>query len=186
MSEKSLDSKITIVKEVLKKYGVSTKAIASIETRALRSSRRQTGEFLSNRQVRWKLKRKDPQYSTRVDAKKILLGLLISVAEFCGFPCLEQDDRSLMEMIAKRKLQNALCDPLTFEELHYTQFLEESMNPIHGRSSFHIGHIDPTLPRKHQEGNVRWVTKLSNMIQGTMPLKEAQAKIKDIARKLDV
>ena len=65
-------------------------------------------------------------------------------------------------------------DSLLLEPLDFEQFAEESANPRHGTSNFHIGHEDPTIQPKHVPQNVAWRTHRSNLIQGDMTLREAR------------
>lgn len=45
---------------------------------------------------------------------------------------------------------------------------------MHGHSSFHIGHEDPTRKPKHTPDNIGWRTFRSNLIQGNMTLRQAR------------
>lgn len=90
-----LNKDIKKLKKILKQNGFSQKLISAIETRALRSDRRQTGVFQSNRHSRWTLIHDhpdhgtDPQYGTEVDCKTILLILLLCTLEFRNAPAID-------------------------------------------------------------------------------------------------
>lgn len=66
--------------------GVPANLLQGVSTRALRSARRQTGEFRSNRQSRWTLDERDPQYGTETDCKIINIRLLGILCEFLNGP----------------------------------------------------------------------------------------------------
>jgi len=87
-----LDRDIKELTKVLKANGFPDKLINAIKTRALRSGRRQTGVFKSNRHSRWTLIHDhpehgtDPQYGTEEDCKIILIRLLLTTLEFLNAP----------------------------------------------------------------------------------------------------
>lgn len=191
LSLKELDHDIRELKRILKNNGFPSKLISAIETRALRSGRRQTGVFKSNRQSRWTLisghpvHGTDPQYGTEQDCKTILIILLLTTLEFQNAPFI--DDNKINEL-SERYLGRAL-EPGTFRDSLLLEFLDfqalraEAESPTHGKSEFHIGHLDPTRIPKHVPENVAWRTLRSNLIQGNMTLREARIYIiKLIAR----
>ncbi|WP_143296807.1 hypothetical protein [Burkholderia pseudomallei] len=149
----------------------------SIETRALRSGRRQTGEFQSNRQSRWRLNPADPQYGSEEDCKVILIILFAQLLLFRNAPRL--NDPVVVQILERDYLNHPIevgsyRDALLLDHLDYQSFLDEIENPRHGHSEFHIGHQDPTLVPKHTPGNIYWRTYRSNLIQGNMTLRQAR------------
>src|SRR5208282_5274771 len=66
--------------------GLPAALISSVETRALKSGRRQTGQYQSNRASRWALDPNDPQFGTEVDCKIILLRLFGMILCFRDAP----------------------------------------------------------------------------------------------------
>jgi len=191
MNLDQLNSDIKKLKRILKNNGFPQKLISAIETRALRSGRRQTGVFKSNRQSRWTLIHDhpdfgtDPQYGKEEDCKTILIILLLTTLEFKNAP---QIDDPLIKELGKRYLGRTLekdsyRDKLLLEFLDFQQLRAEAEEPTHGRSEFHIGHDNPKLVPKHTPENVAWRTLRSNLIQGDMTLREARIYIvKLIAR----
>lgn len=179
------------LKKLLRDNGFPPKLISAIETRALRSGRRQTGVFQSNRNSRWNLIHShpehgtDPQYGTEEDCKTILIILLLTTLEFQNAPDIEDD---LVPELSNRYLgreieKDSFRDSLLLEFLDFQQLLAESENPRHGHSEFHIGHLEPKREPKHSPDNIAWRTLRSNLIQGDMTLREARIYIiKLIAR----
>lgn len=180
------------LKKLLRKQeDFPSRLISAVETRALRSGRRQTGVFKSNRNSRWTLIHDspeygtDPQYGTEQDCKRILVQLLLTTLEFRNAP---QIDDLLLEELSKRYLGRPLRpesfrDSLLLEFLDFQVFRAEAESPTHGQSQFHIGHENPTLSPKHVPENVAWRTLRSNLIQGDMTLRQARIYIiKLIAR----
>lgn len=186
-----IDSDLRGLKKLLRNCGFPSQLISAIETRALRSGRRQTGVFQTNREARWNLIHNDPlygtdpQYGTEEDCKIILLILLLTTLEFKNAP---EIDHSLVDELSQRYLGRSLerdsfRDSLLLEFLDFQTLRAGAESPTHGRSAFHIRHIDPTRVPKHALENVAWRTLRSNLIQGDMTLREARIYIvKLIAR----
>ncbi len=186
-----IDTDLREFKKILRKSGFPSSLISAIETRALRSGRRQTGVFQTNRESRWNLIHDDPvhgtdpQYGTEEDCKTILLILLLTTLEFQNAPTV---DHALVDDLSRRYLgrpleRDSYRDSLLLEFLDFQALRAEAESPTHGRSAFHIGHIDPTRVPKHVPENVAWRTLRSNLIQGDMTLREARIYIvKLIAR----
>jgi len=178
-------------KKLLRGHGYPDKLLSSIDTRALRSGRRQTGPFQSNRNPRWTLvhddpeRGTDPQYGTEIDCRRIQLILLLGTLEFSNAPAV--NDPVVAELAQRylgRDLQpGSYRDSLLLEHLDFEALKAEALDPSHGKSSFHLGHEDPTQVPKHVPENVAWRSLRSNLIQGDMTLREARIYIiKLIAR----
>ena len=60
------------------------------------------------------------------------------------------------------------------ETFDFGDLAREGLEPVHGHSSFHMGHEDPTQAPKHTPSNINWRTMRSNLIQGNMTLREAR------------
>jgi len=182
---KKVNADIKIVKKAFKDAGVPKAIVSAVETRALRSGRRQTGEFKSNRASRWKLKSNDPQYGSELDCKIIFLRLLGMVLAFAKAPIIAPDVIDLLSMnyVGLPVNSGTYRDALLLEVLDYEEFKQEAQAPKHGHSAFHIGHQDPTAVPKHVPDNIFWRTHRSNLIQGDMTLRQARIYIiKLIAR----
>lgn len=191
MTIQRLNHDLRELKKILRTNGFPPNLISAIETRALRSGRRQTGVFRSNRQSRWTLIHDDPvhgtdpQYGTEENCKTILIILLITTLEFKNAPMIEDP---MIAELSERYLSRTLVpgtfrDSLLLEFLDFQALRAEAENPTHGYSEFHIGHLDPTQVPKHVPENVAWRTLRSNLIQGDMTLREARIYIiKLIAR----
>jgi hypothetical protein len=179
------------LKKHLRSHGFPNNLLGAIETRALRSGRRQTGVFKSNRDSRWRLLHDDPehgtdpQYGTEVDCKVICIILLLTTLEFKDAPNIADDS---IQALASRYLNRSLVkdsyrDSLLLEFLDFQALRAEADSPTHGKSLFHLGHEDPQRTPKHSPENVAWRTLRSNLIQGDMTLREARIYIvKLIAR----
>jgi hypothetical protein len=176
-----LTTDLRLVRAGLQTAGIPVALLNAISTRALRTGRRQTGQFPTNRQSRWQLDPQHPQYGTEEDCKEILLGLLATLLEFQGAPAVSEETMQILERHLRRELSpNSYRDPLTLELLDYHAFLAEVESPVHGRSEFHIGHRDPRAVPKHVPTNVEWRTARSNLIQGDLTLREARSKFVEL------
>jgi len=96
--------------------------------------------------------------------------------QFEGAPVVAPDAQKLLET---RYLGSPIApgiyrDSLLLEKMDYGRVVAESQNPTHGTSDFHLGHEDPTLIPKHTPGNIAWRSHRSNLIQGSMTLREAR------------
>jgi hypothetical protein len=122
-----INSDLRRLKKTLKEHGYPNKLISAIETRALRSGRKQTGVFKSNRQSRWALVHDhpeygtDPQYGTEKDCKTILIRLLLQTLEFVSAPRIK--DETISQLFAEyfgRKLDpDTYRDSLLLEHLDF-------------------------------------------------------------------
>jgi hypothetical protein len=91
--------------KALRKAGVHTKLLGAVDTRALKSGRRTTGEYISNRDPRWKLKAGDPQFGSEMDCRIIYLKLWGMILSFNNAPAIPEETRVMLESY----LGNATC-----------------------------------------------------------------------------
>lgn len=181
MSIASLNADLRTVKRGLRDAGVPQKLVSAIETRALRSGRRQTGQFRSNRASRWTLVRDDPQYGSESHCKQVLLRLFATLLEFENAPEVDQETQAILEKRLGRPLERgSFRDELTLEKLSYPHVVAEALDPTPGVSAVHIGHRDPTRRPRHHPDNVEWRTERSNLIQGNLTLREARTKFVEL------
>jgi len=181
----TIDEHRRTVKKALRDAGARTKLLSAIETRALRSGRRQTGKYQSNRGSRWRLDPNDPQYGSEWDCKVIQLRLMGMCLQFDNAPVVPNDIRALLEKdyVGQPIIAGSYRDSLLLESMDYLDLVREAEQPRHGSSQFHIGHEDPTIHPKHVPYNISWRSHRSNLIQGNMTLREARIYIiKLIAR----
>ena len=172
----ALNADMRLADAGLRRAGVPGGLRTYIKTRALRSGRRLTGRFRSNRDPRWTLDPEDPQFGTEVDCKRILLRLYAMMLEFSNAPAVDDDTRLLLEGYLGKPIEpGTYRDALTAQPLDYMDLAGEGAAPVHGRSRFHIGHENPTIAPKHVPANVSWREERSNLIQGNQTLREARS-----------
>src|SRR5579863_4198467 len=132
-------------KKVLRAIGVPQKLIASIETKALRTGRKQTGEHATNRQSRWTINPANPQYASESDSRTIFIILCAMMFEFQNAPPLPDEARPLFEPYLGKTIKPGVYqDALLLEKLDYHRLRDDSLAPQHGYGIYHIGHQDPT------------------------------------------
>jgi hypothetical protein len=185
-----IDDHRAAMKAALRAVGVPKKVISAIETRALRTGRKITGQFATNRDPRWELSPDHPQYGTERDCKIILVKLTAQIFCFDNAPLMPSAlsrvsnavkaiAPQLKEICERHYLgheikSNSFRDALLLERFDFHDLVAEGFDPVHGHSSFHIGHEDPTRKPKHTPDNVAWRTKRSNLIQGNMTLRQSR------------
>jgi hypothetical protein len=168
-----LDSKAA--QNALRAVGVPPKLVKSIQTKALRTGRKQTGEHATNRQNRWAINSGNPQYASESDSRIIFIILCAMMFEFENAPPLAEEARSLFESYLRKSISpGTYTDVLLLEKLDYNRLQEDCLSPQHGYGVYHIGHQDPTRTPRHVPDNVAWRTSRSNLIQGNMTLREAR------------
>jgi hypothetical protein len=180
-----VDADRAAVKTALRQAGISPNVLSAIETRAMRTGRKLTGPHATNRDTRWSRSPDHPQYGTEFDCKVIAVKLFALIFCFDNAPVLADPLRSRLE---QRYLGHPIepgthRDSLLLEQFDFNDLAQEGLEPVHGHSSFHMGHEDPSVSPKHTPANISWRTMLSNLIQGNMTLREARVYfIKLIAR----
>src|SRR6266705_3824703 len=100
-----LDRDLRRVRAGLRQAGVSDPLLRSVETRALRTGRRQTGLWPTNREARWRLDPTHPQYGSEFDCKTILLRLLGMMLEFRNAPTVDDATRATLERYLGHPIQ---------------------------------------------------------------------------------
>jgi hypothetical protein len=176
-----INQDIRTVRQGMIRAGVPVKLFSAIETRALRSGRRTTGAFRSNRESRWRLDPQDPQYGSELDCKIMLLRLLGMVLEFRNAPAVDAATSQLLtRYVGKKIVTGDYRDVLTKERLDYRVLAAEAAAARHGISSFHLGHVDPTAIPRHTPENVSWRSERSNLLQGNLTLDQARSRLVEI------
>jgi hypothetical protein len=171
-----VNADLKIVRKAFRGAEIPSKLLTNVSTRALRSGRRLTGEFQSNRNSRWTLKPNDPQYGSELDCKIIELRLLSMILQFDNAPHIEASVRKLLEKkyLGEEIISASYRDSLLLERMDFNRFLLEATTPVHGVSNFHLGHENPSLVPKHIPGNISWRSHRSNLIQGNMTLRDSR------------
>lgn len=144
-----------------------------------------TGEYKTNREKRWETHPNSVHFAERRVCMAIEYALVTQICAFDQFPeaalkQLQQDN------ILPRVLPTALC-PITGDALSYEAFRTALLNPIHGRSDFQVGHLNPLKlgnegeAAGHTSQNISWISADGNRIQGSLSLKDVRVLIHRIS-----
>lgn len=158
-----------------------------IKIKAYLTDRVQTGEHQTNREKRWEVHTHSVHFATRQMGMAIEYKLVTQICAFEEFP---EASREILqaEGIIPDELETFRC-PITLDPLSFTQFRSELMNPVHGRSSFQVAHLNPLklgdpedVARGHTAENISWISADGNRIQGSMRLADIRALLRRIAQ----
>ncbi len=150
-----------------------------IKIKSYLTDRAQTGLHQTNREKRWEADPNSVQFATKYDCYMIEKKLIEQLILFKNFPS------KIRNKLVKNKSNYAYC-PITLNEFDFKLFQKEIENPNHGRSNFHVGHLNPlkkmsTNPLDgHNQINISWISDHGNRIQGSLNLKEVKELIKQI------
>lgn len=156
-----------------------------IEVKTYLTDRVLTGAHKTNREKRWETHPDSVHYALRRDALEIEYVLVEQLCHFEGFP------RGIRENLKKQNLVDLSDEPfrcpVTLEPQSFKEFEDALLNPVAGKSSFQVGHLNPLKavnedPRcGHTAENISWVSADGNRIQGSLSLEDTRAMIRRIA-----
>jgi len=146
--------------------------VTKIQVKAYLTDRRQTGDYQTNREIRWEGHPDSPQFATRGDCIEIEAKLLAQIATFTGAPEIPEELESVVEQVlGEAFVKDSFRCPISGKEILYQEFFERIANPVHGRSGYQVGHLDPIASTgKHESSNTSWITDLGNRVQGESSL----------------
>lgn len=138
-----------------------------IQVKAFKTDRTQTGDYKTNRELRWEAHPNNFQFSYRRFCDAVETELILQV---CAF---ENVNEQLINTLQTRGLLpmplNTYRCPITGDILKFDDFQYEVRNPEHGRADFQIGHMSPLkLGGEHNKDNIAWVSADGNRIQGNL------------------
>jgi hypothetical protein len=148
---------------------LNNKTIATkIQVKAFLTDRRQTGDYQTNREVRWETHPQSPQFSTRKDCGEIAQKLIAQIATFNGAPEPGADLIPLVEeALGEKFVANSFRCPISGKPIFYEDFVSKVASPVHGRSGYQVGHLNPLASTGgHIASNISWITDLGNRVQG--------------------
>jgi hypothetical protein len=133
-----------------------------------RSPRRQTGQFKTNRQNRWNLDPGHPDYTAETQIPLIEAKLLALTLCFEGAPAVQAEVKEAAGRILGYQAQSGTYQcPISGRPMSFAAIEAEARTPVHGRSSFHVGHVRPkAMGGENVADNTYWTSDLGNRIQG--------------------
>lgn len=155
-----------------------------IHVKTYLTDRAQTGDYKTNREKRWEAHPNSVQYALRRDCMKIETKLLMQIATFEGCDTkliknLQQDG------LLPYEFKYCKC-PITGDIIQYSEFADDALHPIHGKSKFQVGHLNPlkasdtTGANGHTAENISWISENGNRIQGSLSIDEVNELLKRI------
>ena len=99
---------------------------------------------------------------------KIEAKLLGQIPTFVGAPKLSDDERKAVEKaIDESYMKDSFRCPISGKPILYNEFSERVGAPVHGRSGYQVGHLNPLATTgAHISLNTSWITDLGNRVQG--------------------
>jgi hypothetical protein len=158
---------------------VMKKVYDKVQVKSYLTDRVLTGTHKTNREYRWEVPPKSVHFAFKRDCMEIESSLILAVINMEGFPLnLRKSFTASAEIILPK--EQTSC-PITLEELLYGKLSEELLNPIAGKSSFQVGHLDPLKNvGTHIASNIAWVSDEGNRIQGDNTLDQTRSLLKRI------
>ena len=157
-----------------------------IKVKTYLTDRALTGEHKTNREKRWEVHPDSVQYALRRKCFEIETTLLLQVARFQG--C----DNQFVEFLTQSGLLEKNFDlcrcPITGEIIRFDDFSADVLHPIHGKSKFQVGHLNPLKATArgecngHSAANISWISENGNRIQGSLSMEEVDLLLKSIYR----
>lgn len=164
---------------------VFDKAFDKVRVKSYLTDRAQTGQYKTNREWRWETPPNSVHFAFRRDCMEIESELL---SQLCRLHDLPADLISLLEakQVRSGPIAPTRC-PVTQDLLSYSALAAEMLDPSHGRSEFHVGHLNPLKANNddphsgHTASNVSWISADGNRIQGHLGLDKVVDLLKRIA-----
>ena len=175
MRDNKDNPEVEVFQKILKK---------KVKVKAYLTDRAQTGDYKSNREKRWEAHPNSVQYALRRNCMCIETKLLCQIAMFEG--C----DRALVASLQEAELLpptfSFIKCPITGENIQYSEFSADALNPQQGESAFHVGHLHPLKSldeanfHGHTADNISWISKDGNRIQGSLSMEEVNELLRRI------
>lgn len=158
---------------------VMKKVYDKVQVKSYLTDRVLTGSYKTNREYRWEVSPESVHFAFKRDCMQIESSLVLAVINMEGFPA--DLRKSLNSSAGIAVADNRTTCPITLEELSFEKFSRELLNPVPGKSSFQVGHLDPLKNvGTHVAGNIAWVSDEGNRIQGDNTLDETRSLLKKI------
>jgi hypothetical protein len=150
-------------------------AFEKIRTKSYLTDRVQTGLHKTNREWRWETPPNSVHFAFRRDCMEIEHALL---SQLCRLHDLPADLATVLvtQGVRTDKVDPTRC-PVTQDLLSYSALAKEMLEPSHGRSEFHVGHLNPLKATNddpqsgHTAANISWISADGNRLQGHLGLK---------------
>ena len=156
-----------------------------IQVKSYLTDRVLTGLHKTNREKRWETHPKSVHFALRKTCQEVEYALVKQIFSFNNVPA---GLLKIFKTVEKDEILNIpfRC-PITLEPMSFPQFESELLSPVHGKSSFQVGHLNPLKSINgdetfgHTAKNISWISSNGNRIQGSLSLKETRSLIERIS-----
>lgn len=153
---------------------------------AHRTGRALTGDFPTNRELRWEARPDGPQFGSHEACLRLESKLILQVALFEGFPEEPREALAAMDLIDVGRVP--LRCPITMQPMNYQEFRQELLERESGRSNYQLGHIHPLAAEGgagHSAANATWILADGNRMQGHLTVEATRKLIRETAERYD-
>lgn len=145
-----------------------------------------TGEHKTNREKRWEAHPGSVHFALRRSCFEIELELIEQFCRFLDFPPDLLESLILAGLVAP--VDDVARCPITLGPFSFMAFRKEILAPVHGKSAFQVGHLNPLKALAvtgdpqvgHTALNISWISSDGNRIQGSLSLDETRSLLQRI------
>ncbi len=164
------------------------RVLDKVRVKTYLTDRALTGAHKTNREKRWEAHPASVQFATRALCLGIERELIEQVCYFEGFPQEIQEVLRSEGVISWR--ETSVC-PVTLAPLQYGHLKKELLASEHGKSSFHVGHLNPLKAVSddpnvgHTAHNIAWISENGNRIQGNLSVADTRRMLFEMAQRYE-
>lgn len=166
-------------------YELFARVYNKIQVKSYLTDRVLTGLHKTNREKRWETHPESVHFALRKTCQEVEYTLVKQIFSFDKVPA------DLLQIFKTVETSEVLdipfrC-PITMEAMSFPQFESELLSPVHGKSSFQVGHLNPLKSINgdetfgHTAKNISWISSDGNRIQGSLSLKETRDLIERVS-----
>lgn len=167
-------------------YELFARVYKKIQVKSYLTDRVLTGLHKTNREKRWETHPESVHFALRKTCQEVEYTLVKQIFSFDKVPA--DLLRIFKEVELVENLDIPFRCPITMEPMSFSQFETELLSPVHGKSNFQVGHLNPLKSINgdetfgHTAKNISWISSDGNRIQGSLSLKETRNLIERIAQ----
>lgn len=168
-----------------KDQAVFAEVFDKVKVKSYLTDRVLTGAHKTNREKRWETHPESVHFALRRTCWEIEFALINQVMHFENAP----DDlyENLAEEGVLPRERTVFRCPVTLDALNFKELTDEVLNPVQGKSSFQVAHLNPLKAINddeksgHSAENMSWISANGNRIQGHLPLDETRQLLERIS-----
>jgi len=167
------------------RYELFARVYNKIQVKSYLTDRVLTGAHKTNREKRWETHPESVHFALRKTCQEIEYTLVKQIFSFEDVP--EDLLRIFNTVESVDSLKIPFRCPITLDPMSFINFEEELLNPVHGKSGFQVGHLNPLKSVNgdetfgHTAKNISWISSDGNRIQGSLSLDETRSLIERIS-----